>query len=163
MRINGKWIKTPIKTRPRNWLNMDKFINVTISNQIANETTSTTGIARLNTRSAKNINQSITEEVNNKKFDIAVLTERWLKDNTEDQVWLNQSDFKQGNCDTLTHNRPSDKKGGEIATTYRKQYKIIQWDKGHMWTIEYAIWKVIIRNKLVHILGTVSSTSYCKR
>ena len=37
-----------------------------------------------------------------------VLTETWLKVNTEDQAWLNQSDFKQGNYDTLTHNRGRD-------------------------------------------------------
>ena len=33
---------------------------------------------------------------------MAVLTETWLKDDTEDQAWLNQSDFKQGNYDKLT-------------------------------------------------------------
>ena len=83
---------------------------MTITNKIGNETTSTARIATLNSRSVKNKDQTIIKELNNKNVDIAVLTGTWLKDNTEDQAWLNQSDFKQGNYDTLTHNRSSDKK-----------------------------------------------------
>ena len=84
------------------------------------------GISTLNVRSVESKDQAIIEELNNKNVDIAVLTETWLKDNTEYQAWLNQSVFNQGSYDTLTHSRPSDKKGGEIAITYRKQCKIIQ-------------------------------------
>ena len=108
-RINRKWIKTSTKTRPRNQLNTDNLIDVTITKN-GSETTSRIRIATLNARSVKNKDQAITEELNNKNVNIAVLTETWLKDNTEDQAWLNKSDFKQGNYDTLTHNRTSDKK-----------------------------------------------------
>ena len=53
---------------------MDNPINVTITNKIGNETTSTTRIATLNTRSIKNKDEAIIEELNNKNVDIAVLT-----------------------------------------------------------------------------------------
>ena len=75
LRINKKWIKTSTKTKPRNQLNTDNLINVTITNKISNETTSTTRIATLNARSVKNKDQAIIEELNNKNVDIAVLIE----------------------------------------------------------------------------------------
>ena len=109
VRINRKWNKTSTKARPRNHLNMDNLINMTVTNKIGNETTSTTRIATLKARYVKNKDQAIIGELNNRNVDIAVLSETWLKDNTEDQAWLNQSDFKQSNYDTLTHNIPSEK------------------------------------------------------
>ena len=102
MRINKKWIKTSTKTRPRNQLNTYNLINVTITNKISNETTSTTRIAKLNARSVKIKDQALIEELNNTNVITAVITETWLKDSTEDQVGLNQSDFKQGSYNTLT-------------------------------------------------------------
>ena len=90
---------------------MDNLINVTIANQISSETTSTTRMVTLNARSVERKDQAIIGELNNKNVNIALLAKTWLKDNTKDQAWLDQSDFKQGNYDTLIHNRPSDKKG----------------------------------------------------
>ena len=88
---------------------MVNLINVTITNKIGNETTSITRIATLNARSVENKDQAITEELNSKNVNIALLTETLLKDNTEDQACLNQSAFKQGNYNTFIHNRPSEK------------------------------------------------------
>ena len=62
---------------------MDYLINVTISNKIGSETTSTTSIATLNAGSGKNKDQTIVE-LNNKNVNMPVLTETWLEDNTED-------------------------------------------------------------------------------
>ena len=50
-------------TIPRNQLNMDNLINVTMRNKIGNETTSTTRIATLNVRSVKNKDKAIIEEL----------------------------------------------------------------------------------------------------
>ena len=72
---------------------MDNLINVTVTNKIGNETTSTTSIAKLSSRSVKSKDQAIIEEEYDKNVNIAVLTETWLHDNTGDQAWLNQSDF----------------------------------------------------------------------
>ena len=107
--------------KTKNQLNRDNFINVTITNKISqrnyiNNQDSNTQCKE----SVRNRDQTIIEELNKKIIHIAVLKEKWLKYNTEDKALLNQSDTKQGNSDTLTHNRPSDRKGGGIAIAYQK-------------------------------------------
>ena len=64
--MNRKQIKTSTKAKPRNQLNMDNLINVTISNKIGNETTSTIRTATLNARLGKNKEPAIIEELNKK-------------------------------------------------------------------------------------------------
>ena len=68
LRINRKLIKTSTMTRPRNQLNMDKLINMTMTNKISNETTPRTRIVTLNARSVKNKDQAIIEELDNKNI-----------------------------------------------------------------------------------------------
>ena len=51
------------------------------------------------------------------------------------------------------HSRPGDKKGGGIALMHRSQYNIRLLGTGHTNTIEYALWKLNYKSKLVHILG----------
>ena len=76
-----------------------------------------------------------------------------LKDTNEDHTWLDQSAFKQWNYNKLVQNRPGNKKGGGIVITYRKPYKTIQVKEGHKPTRKYAICKIIIKTKPIHILG----------
>ena len=71
----------------------------------------------------------------------------------EDSAWLNQSELTQGNFSITTHNRPGDKKGGGIALVYRSQYNIRLLETGNTNRIEYEIWKLNYKSKLVHILG----------
>ena len=75
-------------------------------------------IATLNVRSIKSKDYFIVSELNDTNVDIAVITETWLKNTEEDQTWLDQSEFQQGNYNTLVQNRPGNKKGGGIAITY---------------------------------------------
>ena len=89
LRINRKWIKISTTTRPRNQFNTGNLINVTMTNKIGNETT-TTRIATLNARSVKNKDQAIIEELNSKNVNTAVLTVTRLKHNIADQAWQNQ-------------------------------------------------------------------------
>ena len=44
------------------------------------------GLATLNTRSVKNKDLIISQEVNDYKIDIAVITETWVKDTPEDKA-----------------------------------------------------------------------------
>ena len=110
----------------------------------------TTRIATLNVRSIKNKDHVIVNEINDNNVDIAVITDTWLKDTKEDQAWFDQSEFKQDNYNTLVQNK---QERGGIAITYRKPFKMIQLEGGHKPTIEFAIWKIVIKNKPIHILG----------
>ena len=106
-----------------------------------------TRIATLNVRSIKNKDHLIVNELNDNNIDIAVITEMRLKDTKEDQAWLDQSEFKQGNYNTLVQNRPSNKKGVRIGIAYSKPYKMIQFEGGHRPTIEFSVWKIVIKKQ----------------
>ena len=67
--------------------------------------------ATLNARLVKNKDLIISQELNDHKVDIAFITETWLKDTTEDEVWTNQSELKQGNYKVKVHNRLGTPKG----------------------------------------------------
>ena len=54
------------------------------------------------------------------KIDIGLLTETWLKDTTEDQTWVNQSDLTQSNFKLQQHNQQGDRRGGGIALLYHR-------------------------------------------
>ena len=66
--------------------------------------------------------------------------------------WTNLNS-NNGIINTLVQNRPGNMEGGGIAITYRKVYKTIQLKGDHKPTMEYALWKIIIKNKPIHILG----------
>ena len=62
-------------------------------------------------------------EQDNQKVEIAVLIEAWIKLNEEDEAWLNQSEFRQGNYYIITHNWPGENRGGGVAIVFRKTWK----------------------------------------
>ena len=43
------------------------------------------------------------------------------KSNQQDEAWLNQSKFKQGNYNIITHNQLGDKRGGGVVIVFRKK------------------------------------------
>ena len=69
--------------------------------------------ATLNARLVKNKDLIISQELNDHKRDIAVITETWLKDTPEDEAWTNQSELIQGNYKAKVHNRLGQKKEEE--------------------------------------------------
>ena len=75
--------------------NPENLVNITITNKIGNKTASTIRLATLNARSVKNKDEMIVDEFIKAKIDIGLLTETWLKNTTEDQAWVNQSDLTQ--------------------------------------------------------------------
>ena len=82
-------------------------------NNNGTEATTTTRLMLLNARSIKNKDHIIIAELENYKIELAVLTETWIKSNQQDEAWLNQSKFKQGNYDIIIHNQLGTRKGEE--------------------------------------------------
>ena len=80
------------------------MVNATITNKIGNKTLSTIRLATLNARLVKNRDDMIVDKFIKVKTDIGILTETWLKDTTEDQAWVNQSDLTQSNFKLQQHN-----------------------------------------------------------
>ena len=87
------------------------------------------------------------------KIDIGLLTKTELKDTPEDQTWVNQSDLTQSNFKLQQHNQQGYRKGGGIALLYHKNIKATLVESGHAQTIKYALWKTILQNKPLHIMG----------
>ena len=110
-------------------------------------------LATLNARSVKNKDLIISKELNSHKIDTTVITETWLKDNPENEAWTNQSELIQGNYKVKVHNRLGPKKGGGIALIHNSHYPVQEPEKGNTITIEYAVCKIEIKNKSLHVIG----------
>ena len=84
-----------------NSINTNNLTYVKITDQSGSEVTTTSRIATLNVRSIKNKENLIVNELHDNTVDIALITETWLKAIEDDQTWWDQSEFKQGNYNTL--------------------------------------------------------------
>ena len=87
------------------------------------------------------------------KIDIGLLTETWLKDTPEDQAWVNQSNLTQSDFILQQHNWQSNRKGGGIGLLYHKNIDATLVEAGHTCTTEYTLWKTILQNKPLYIMG----------
>ena len=110
-------------------------------------------LATLNARLVKNKDLIISQELNDHKIDMAVITETWLKDTPEDEAWANQSQLIQGHYKVKVHNRLGPKKGEGIALIHKSHYPVQELENGNTITIEYAVWKIEIKNKSLHVFG----------
>ena len=80
-------------------------------------------------RTVKNKDLIISQELNDHKIDIAVITETWLKATSEDEMWTNQMELIQGNYKVKVHNRLGPKKEGGIALIYKSHYSVQEIEK----------------------------------
>ena len=123
LRINKRRIKTSRRASPI-CCKGDKsnLMYVKITNNEDAEVEKIMRIATLNTRSVRNKDHLIVQELHNINVDMAVKTETWLKDTEAYNSWLDQSELKQCNYDILMQNRPGPKKVGGIALIYKHEY-----------------------------------------
>ena len=70
----------------------------------------------------------------------------------KDQAWLNQSDLKQSTFEIQQHNWSGNKKEGK-ALLHQKNIKANLTVSDHTHTMENAIWKTILWNKPLHMIG----------
>ena len=133
--------------------NPENLVNITATNKIGNKTSSTIRLATLKARSVKNKDEMTVDMFIKARIDVGLLTETWLKDTPEDQAWVNQSDLTQSNYKLEQHNWQGDRRGGGIVLLYHKNAKATLVELGHMHTTEYALWKTILQNKPLYIMG----------
>ena len=120
-------------------------------------------LATLNARSVKHKDLILCQELNDHKIDITVISETWLKDTPEDEAWTNQSELIQGNYKIKVHNGPGPKKGEGIVLIHKSHYPVQELEKGNTITIEYAVWKIEIKNKSLHVIGIYQPPTKCSR
>ena len=157
LRINKRRIGTSHRSIPTNHgPNISNLLFVNTNDNNNQEAASNNmRIATLNTRSVKNKDHLIVQQIHETDVDIAVITETWLRDTYVDKAWLNQLELRQSNYDILLQNRPGPKKSGRITLMYKHQYRndITLLEKTTTSTMEYLICRFIHRNKLYHIIG----------
>ena len=122
LRINHRKVNISSCRNYINSINTNNLTYLKIQDQSGSEATTMTRLTTLNVRSIKNKDHLVINELNENNVHIAVITETWLGDTREEQTWLDQSDFIQGNYNKLVQNRPGNKKRGRIVITYRKPY-----------------------------------------
>ena len=94
LKINRRKISTsPILNLTARGINQNKLKQIRITESNGLEVVNNIRLATLNARLVKNKDLIISQELNNHKIDIAVITEIWLKETPEDEAWTNQSEL----------------------------------------------------------------------
>ena len=143
---------TRYEHRPRG-INTQNLITVRTIDFGGKVTTPYLTIATLNTRSVKNKDQLLFQELTGNNIDIGLITETWLKDMPDDEAWVNQSQLQQNSYKTWLLNWPSDHCGGGLALIHKNHIWIKDLKNGNTLTIEYGVWKATIHNKMIRLMG----------
>ena len=89
------------------------------------------------------------------KTDTFMATETWLKDMDRDEAWLLGSCINKGDFRCVTSNKSGTKKGGGLAMVYKpgSGIKCILIENGEKSSLQFAVWKLEIRNKVLRVVG----------
>ena len=90
-------------------------------------------------QSLKNKDTILLDHLIEKKTDICIVTDTWLKENYA--TWLECSDISRNRYKIRTHNR-NVRKGGGLAIVHRSNLKVSTIEANPTRSMEYAIWKV---------------------
>ena len=107
-------------------------------------------LALVNKQSLKNKDTILLDHLIEKKTDICIVTDTWLKEN--DATWLECSDISRNGYQIQTHNRNIRKDGG-LAIVYRSNLKVSAIKANHTRSMEYAIWKVNTGTVTINIIS----------
>ena len=101
-------------------------------------------------QSLKNNDIILLDHLIEKKTDICIVTETWLKEN--DAIWLECSDISRNGYKIQTHNR-NIRKGGGLAIVSRSNLKVSASEANHTRSKEYAVWKVNTGTVTINIIA----------
>ena len=90
----------------------------------------------VNMQSLKNKDTILLDHLPEKKTNICIVTETWLKEN--DATWLECSDISRNGYKIQTHSR-NIWKGGGLATVYRSNLKVSATEANHTRSMKYDI------------------------
>ena len=107
--------------------------------------------AMINAHSVRNRDTLLTQEIVTNNIDVTLITKTWLNNTPQDTALLHQSNLLQARYAISTHNRPT--RGVGLALLYKQNMKVKKTEAQNLCMIEYAIWHVTMKNKLINILG----------
>ena len=97
-------------------------------------------ISIMNSQSIKNTEDQILHHLMDRKANLAVITETWLRDNDTDKIWIEACELKNG-YKLQVQNR-GEGRGGGIGAVYRDNITVNKVDRGRHPSFEYAVWSV---------------------
>ena len=106
----------------------------------------------LNCQSVKNKDLQIRETIDEYKADIAILTETWLNDSDNDNVWIEATELNNNGLKMDTVNRKN-RKGGGLAIIYKSHIKMKKGRRGATPSFEYAEWKLYFKSVTMDIVA----------
>lgn len=104
----------------------------------------------LNCRSVVNKDVIVGQLLREEKVDFALLTETWYSDNKQHQY--ETSDLNQNGYSLSVTNRKN-RIGGGIALAHRTNINIRKLSAGTRTSFEFGLWKMILKNITLHIVG----------
>ena len=152
-KINKKSRKLDLEHKPTNQTrcntkNLVK-IDITSNDRLI---TNNLRIATVNTRSIKNKVELVLENSELDNIDILAITETWLNNTDEDQVWVETSGLQDQSFTFHSHNRIG-RRGGGLGLWHRSEYqsKRIEYDPIYT-TLEQAGWELRIKDRIITVL-----------
>ena len=121
-------------------------------NQDASEHVKNIRFGTLNTRSIKSKEKLIMENFNEYKLDALLITETWLQNTDEDDIWLQASEFCKDDHKIFIINR-QDKRGEGIALLSSTKYKIKTVTHTKYSSFDSRIWNIQYGSTHCMLLG----------
>ena len=114
-----------------------------------NMTMSTVNVQSI-TRRKKDM--AISDILHEFKLDMCVLTETWLTNQDNDEIWVESCELNKNGYKLDVSNR-NDKTGGGLELVYRDNLKVKSISKGALQSFEYAKWTIMSKSCSFSIIG----------
>ena len=98
-------------------------------------------ISIMNTQSLKSKKDQILHHVMNRKANLAIITETWLRDNDTDKIWMDACELNKNGYKLQVQNK-GEGRGGGIGVVYRDNITVNKVDGGSHPSFEFAVWSV---------------------
>ena len=144
---------------PRNSVNIINNIEVLMSGfhdgvKLQNECdTHGLRLGMANIRSVKNKDLMVTKHMIDENIDAIVLSEKWLIQNEDDQLWKKASCLANQNLHLVSVERQTGHRGGGMALITKKNIKVNLIDHRMMNAFQFTVWNLKIQNKELQLMG----------
>ena len=98
-------------------------------------------ISIMNAQSIKSKEDQILHHLMNRKANLAIITETWLRDNDTDKIWMDACELNKNGYKLQVQNR-GEGRGGGIGIVYRDNIIVNKVDGGSHPSFEFAVWSV---------------------
>ena len=108
-------------------------------------------------QSIRNKEDQILHHLMDRKANLAIITETWLRDNDMDKIWIEACELNKNGYKLQVQNR-GEGRGGGIGVVYRDNITVNKVDGGRHPLFEYAVWSVKFTTVHLPINNYLSST-----